>query len=104
MESIPKTEDDSFHSEHDSTTEQFQDERSQAVNPTIGAKENKRVIYSRILVGVVLIVCAGLTSSLAYVVTDREEHKSFESEVRRRALLVKAIYVNTAESLDTPSL
>ena len=85
MESIPRTEDVSAHSDdsnHDSTTDKFQDESIQDdKKPTIGAQENTRVIYSRVLVGVVLVVCAALTASLAYLITDHEEQSRFESEV-----------------------
>lgn len=61
-----------------STVESFADEEK--AKPTIGAEENRRVIYSRILVGVVLVVCAAITASLAFMITDREEQKRFESE------------------------
>ena len=69
-------------SQHDSTTDLFQDESDETrPKTTIGAEENKRVIYSRVLVGIVLLACAALTTALAYTWTSQEENKRFESEV-----------------------
>ena len=47
----------------------------------IGEKENRRVFYSRLLVLVVLLLSAGVTGGLTYLLTNQEEQDAFEADV-----------------------
>jgi hypothetical protein len=52
-----------------------------SIKPEIGAIENKRVFYSRILTVGVLMVCAALSGYFTYQLTSNQEEKTFESDV-----------------------
>lgn len=90
-------------SHHGSSTEEFVDESASKAKkrPTIGAAENRRVVYSKILVAVVLVVCAALTAFLTHTHVKSEELNTFESEVRiqlSRSLLHLCCPINDSSS------
>ncbi|CAB9500129.1 Receptor-type guanylate cyclase gcy [Seminavis robusta] len=76
------SDDDGASVDWDTATEHFSNSRDSesSVKPMIGAAENQRVFYSRILVGLVLVVSAAATAGLTYALTAQEEQNTFERD------------------------
>lgn len=71
-------------SEGEDNSESEPEENAFTRKPLIGAKENQRVLYVRVLVVLVLVACATMTGVLTYVLTSLEETNRFERDVSFR--------------------
>ena len=85
----------------DSTEQSQTSNETPEKKPVIGAAENRRVIYSRILVAVVLAVSAAATAFGAYWLTAKEETNNFERDVSAFALLLIDFDCSTLDCLLT---
>ena len=73
----------------DSTEQSQTSNETPEKKPVIGAAENRRVIYSRILVAAVLAVSAAATAFGAYWLTAKEETNNFERDVSALAVALR---------------
>ena len=78
MEKLPEGDEDDFSA---TTEDESPSQEEKPKKPEIGAEENQKVFYSRILVCVVLLGCAAIAAALTYVVTKNEEKDNFERDV-----------------------
>ena len=79
LDAVPS---DGIHDDdYSATTEDESPTPDRTEKTEIGAEENRKVVYSRILVCVVLLGCAAIAAALTYVVTDNEEQDNFERDV-----------------------
>lgn len=78
MEAMPEGDEEDSYS---ATTDDESPTQEAPKKPKIAAKENQKVVYSRILVCVVLLGCAAIGAALTFVVTKNEENDNFERDV-----------------------